>query len=154
MRRTVACNLHAHVCTRQIVEMWSINYSCQRSPQYIIIVNYLILRQYGIVQLLYMFLHTRPTYILWTTLYVLLAKLISRGSSSSKNLVAISENLVWPKLAEALCCTLSSDGKWLLFAEISSQGGMRCSIWLIWLLVEEPLDHCSLKTDINNNVCL
>ena len=29
--------------------------------------------------------------------------------------------------------------QWLLLAEISSQGGISCSHWLIWVLVEEPL---------------
>ena len=32
-----------------------------------------------------------------------------------------------------------TENGYILFAEISSQGGMSCSIWLILLLVEEPL---------------
>ena len=54
----------------------------------------------------------------------------------ARNVGVIMENL---KLAEGVGCTLSSDRKWLLLAEISSQGGTSCSIWLIWLQFEEPL---------------
>ena len=41
--------------------------------------------------------------------------------------------------------TLSSDKNGYSLAEINSQGVISCSVWLIWLLVEEPLGQSIIQ---------
>ena len=48
-------------------------------------------------------------------------------------------------------CILNSKKKWLLGPDISSQGGLHCSHWLIWRLVGEPL-HITASHLANCNI--